>query len=112
MAARARTSRPVIARRWTSRGDLALAAFRHQLKIRPLTIPDESDIRAELISYIVELYERDFPMVLMMWTRSEERRVGRECVCTCRSRWSPYHYKKNLRTLHTKHNKQPRHETP
>src|SRR3546814_16031346 len=23
--------------------------------------------------------------------RSEERRVGKECVCTCRSRWSPYH---------------------
>src|SRR3546814_15940607 len=27
------------------------------------------------------------PMVL----RSEERRVGKECVSTCRSRWSPYH---------------------
>src|SRR3546814_18775558 len=25
--------------------------------------------------------------------RSEERRVGKECVSTCRSRWSPYHYK-------------------
>src|SRR3546814_20599390 len=24
-------------------------------------------------------------------TRSEERRVGQECVSTCRSRWSPYH---------------------
>src|SRR3546814_4062883 len=23
--------------------------------------------------------------------RSEERRVGKECVCTCRSRWSPDH---------------------
>src|SRR3546814_7101724 len=23
--------------------------------------------------------------------RSEERRVGKECVSTCRSRWSPYH---------------------
>src|SRR3546814_15039530 len=31
-----------------------------------------------------------------MWctVRSEERRVGKECVSTCRSRWSPYHYKK------------------
>src|SRR3546814_20796015 len=26
--------------------------------------------------------------------RSEERRVGKECVSTCRSRWSPYHKKK------------------
>src|SRR3546814_11895468 len=37
--------------------------------------------------------------LLMSWvpfvgdalTRSEERRVGKECVSTCRSRWSPYH---------------------
>src|SRR3546814_15765936 len=27
--------------------------------------------------------------------RSEERRVGNACVRTCRSRWAPYHYKKN-----------------
>src|SRR3546814_13406632 len=26
--------------------------------------------------------------------RSAERRVGKECVSTCRSRWSPNHYKK------------------
>src|SRR3546814_19205656 len=26
--------------------------------------------------------------------RSEERRVGKECVSTCRYRWSPYHQKK------------------
>src|SRR3546814_8452293 len=26
-----------------------------------------------------------------MLNRSEERRVGKECVSTCRSRWSPYH---------------------
>src|SRR3546814_11803223 len=26
-----------------------------------------------------------------LWMRSEERRVGKECVSTCRSRWSPYH---------------------
>src|SRR3546814_20541147 len=29
--------------------------------------------------------------------RSEERRVGKECVSTCRSRWSPYHSKKTSR---------------
>src|SRR3546814_11069463 len=27
----------------------------------------------------------------MICQRSEERRVGKECVSTCRSRWSPYH---------------------
>src|SRR3546814_19069649 len=38
--------------------------------------------------------------------RSEERRVGKECVSTCRSWWSPYHSKKNTkpnkRTINTK----------
>src|SRR3546814_15633879 len=29
-------------------------------------------------------------------TRSEDRRVGKECVSTCRSRWSPYHSKNKL----------------
>src|SRR3546814_19549690 len=29
--------------------------------------------------------------LLAAFTRSEERRVGKGCVRTCRSRWSPYH---------------------
>src|SRR3546814_14826657 len=32
-----------------------------------------------------KVYEMYWPMA-----RSEERRVGKECVSTCRSRWSPY----------------------
>src|SRR3546814_13872936 len=34
--------------------------------------------------------------------RSEERRVGNECVSTCRSRWSPDPYKRNSRKAQTK----------
>src|SRR3546814_11029634 len=30
-------------------------------------------------------------VVFSAFYRSEERRVGKECVSTCRSRWSPYH---------------------
>src|SRR3546814_20010938 len=30
--------------------------------------------------------------------RSAARRVGKECVRTCRARWSPYHSKKNYNT--------------
>src|SRR3546814_13014760 len=33
--------------------------------------------------------------------RSEERRVGKECVSTCRSRWSPYHSKQNQSNTNT-----------
>src|SRR3546814_9313844 len=36
--------------------------------------------------------------------RSAERRVGKECVSTCRSRWSTYHYKKK-KTKQAKHTK-------
>src|SRR3546814_2016709 len=32
-----------------------------------------------------------FPTLELSVARSEERRVGKECVSTCRSRWSPYH---------------------
>src|SRR3546814_12260216 len=39
-----------------------------------------------------------------MGRRSEERRVGKECVRTCRSRWSQYHKKKTIRNT-TKNNK-------
>src|SRR3546814_1937510 len=30
--------------------------------------------------------------------KSEERRVGKECVSSCRSRWAPYHKKKKEKT--------------
>src|SRR3546814_2626848 len=33
----------------------------------------------------------DGPKFGISGTRSEERRVGKECVSKCRSRWSPYH---------------------
>src|SRR3546814_21034157 len=37
------------------------------------------------------------PFITTDWKqgRSEERRVGKECVSTCRYRWSQYHKKKN-----------------
>src|SRR3546814_13889915 len=35
--------------------------------------------------------------------RSEERRVGEECVSTCRDRWSPDHLKKNNKSKHYQH---------
>src|SRR3546814_16441090 len=40
----------------------------------------------ELAELVIELTGSRSKLV-----RSEERRVGKECVSTCRSRWSPYH---------------------
>src|SRR3546814_5631959 len=44
---------------------------------------------AEFSPVADRLAERFCPGALTL--RSEERRVGKECVSTCRSRWSPYH---------------------
>src|SRR3546814_3930359 len=38
---------------------------------------------------LISVLEPDARHALL--ARSEERRVGKECVSTCRSRWSPYH---------------------
>src|SRR3546814_13261214 len=61
-------------------------------------VAPEKEIIA-LIAYLQHLgkYEdlRPAPAVASS-QRSEERRVGKECVSTCRSRWSPYHLKKNI----------------
>src|SRR3546814_13303583 len=40
-------------------------------------------------------------MTLLFAARSEERRVGKECVRTCRSRWLRYHYIKTHNTPQT-----------
>src|SRR3546814_12317781 len=62
--------------------------------------------RIEVLDMIVEIIKSENPVQrsrrrrfelkllrqgLHPVVRSEERRVGKECVSTCRSRWSPYH---------------------
>src|SRR3546814_19920355 len=39
----------------------------------------------------VDLVDLHAGVLKLAQQRSEERRVGKECVSTCRSRWSPYH---------------------
>src|SRR3546814_4749900 len=46
------------------------------------------------LSFSKPAHMMPYPVVLVFHPylfRSEERRVGKECVSTCRSRWSPYH---------------------
>src|SRR3546814_12941498 len=48
--------------------------------------------RAKIILNNADLhFLREIRAALQTSDRSEERRVGKECVSTCRSRWSPYH---------------------
>src|SRR3546814_9402564 len=42
-------------------------------------------------NYAYHLDAGKLAALLTRHARSEERRVGKECVSTCRSRWSPYH---------------------
>src|SRR3546814_20378457 len=49
----------------------------------------DSDGAAEALAPIVARADADSWSLLL--ARSEERRVGKECVSTCRLRWSPYH---------------------
>ena len=46
-----------------------------------------SDIALKRIGEVLDAECPD----LVVFTRSEERRVGKECTSWCRSRWSPYH---------------------
>src|SRR3546814_20028318 len=56
--------------------------------------------RYYLADMLLAFLERDYPRIAQVHFdagfvpahhRSEERRVGKECGSTCRSRWSPYH---------------------
>src|SRR3546814_4211165 len=60
---------------------------------------DNTSIAGETIDYgpcaFLDAYHPETVFSLIdhqgRYARSEERRVGKECVSTCRSRWSPYH---------------------
>src|SRR3546814_9644910 len=49
--------------------------------------PSALGVRQSGVSKRIRLLEENLGVTL----RSEERRVGKECVSTCRSRWSTYH---------------------
>ena len=48
-------------------------------------------LKNEKCVLIIDEVEGINPAFFGSFLRSEERRVGKECLCWCRSRWSPYH---------------------
>lgn len=65
VATRARTSRPVLLRRWADRGELAVAAIRQYLAAHPIHVPDEGSFREQLMSYVRQNLSRGMPVVLL-----------------------------------------------
>src|SRR3546814_5374051 len=55
---------------------------------RPCARARRNAADADLVLTGIELHARREARQIL--ERSEERRVGKECVSTCRSRWSPY----------------------
>src|SRR3546814_13143087 len=73
------------------------------LTVLMATLPEEELVRRihESHALVVMKIGRNLPKLrraVEAAGRSEERRVGQECVSTCRSRWSPYHSKKKETT--------------
>src|SRR3546814_14526553 len=84
-------------------GDLGAAYFltrligsgrARELMFLPERISVEQALDAGLVNWCCapeELAERSREIARQLAARSEERRVGKECVSTCRYRWSQYH---------------------
>src|SRR3546814_18874577 len=82
LALRHRANEAVIAARRSLEQRDAVVQLLHRRRARPYGV--EADL-------VVGMAGGE---ILHQSLRSEERRVGQECVSKCRSRWSPYQYKK------------------
>src|SRR3546814_5887104 len=82
--------------------ELSLFFFFKQKTAYEMRISDwSSDVCSSDLAHLLPALQGlsgDPPACFLAWwrrgdrqQRSEERRVGKECVSTCRSRWSPYH---------------------
>src|SRR3546814_13407430 len=73
-------------------GRLAMMAVERHVSNRGITVACFLSVSLATVSLMTASL---VPIVLVplviLQGRSEERRVGKECVSTCRFRWSPYH---------------------
>src|SRR3546814_11390252 len=66
---------------------LAIAPFTHRSEVSFVLDKNKVEVARERMRVTEALYRGEDSK----GQRSEERRVGKECVSTCRSRWSPNH---------------------
>src|SRR3546814_13177154 len=85
---------------YLGRGLLYPIALEGALKLKEISyIHAEGYAAGEMKHGPIALIDEDVPIVVCapsgpLFERSEERRVGKECVSTCKPRWSPSHKKK------------------
>src|SRR3546814_11777296 len=69
-----------------------LLKLRSALVFRQIGLDNEEQLQfARTLGEVNPLGEDGVSKISLDPKRSEESRVGKECVSTCRSRWSPYH---------------------
>src|SRR3546814_3239812 len=72
-------------------GFMALCAIATVLAPEPEVVARAPrSLAVAVVEPLLEFFKRRGAITILL-LRSEERRVGKECVSTCRSRWSPYH---------------------
>jgi AcrR family transcriptional regulator len=69
VAERAGTSRPVLARRWASRSDLAVAAIRHHFDTDPLVVEDHGSLREDVLDLLRQFNDRRGGIVALILLR-------------------------------------------
>lgn len=69
VASRAGTSRPVIARRWPTRSELALAAISNHFDADPIELNDHGSLRADLLDYLRQANERRSQLAVPLMLR-------------------------------------------
>src|SRR3546814_13708284 len=100
-ALRSERSRPLFAYAGTEykRGEIADFAERVVSLLDAAQVPLDAKVGVVVRNRVLHAaallgligHGRPLTTIYAIQSRSEERRVGKECVRTCRSRWSPFH---------------------
>src|SRR3546814_13404643 len=81
----------------------AMPAWAQEVAEEAAPVADKVDTAWMMVSTVLVLM-MILPGLALFYGRSEERRVVKECVSTCSSRWITLHKNKNMLTLHNNNN--------
>jgi AcrR family transcriptional regulator len=86
-AARAGTSRPVLARRWPSRAELVMAAIRHHVALTPFDVPDTGTLRGDVLALLRHVMARVGEITgILSFVNAEHFRESGQTIAAARER--------------------------